>query len=118
MSSPVNASHLLGRSRRRLLDMIMRPLVMGVMIFGLFVGLVPSALKDVPPESSPKSQVHYSKKAVSPLPLSMQTRSRLKQHQSVTVATMTGHKLTTAHLFPRRSSGQLLSKASPQSNQS
>ena len=103
---------LFDRLNRLAVGRFVRPLVAISMLLVLVVGPSSGVVQTLPSEGAVQSHVHQSEKeeVSSPLPLSLQTRVRLQQHQRVTVATMTGHKLTTAHFFSRRSPGTVSSE--------
>ncbi|MEM6255350.1 MAG: hypothetical protein AAF821_20745 [Cyanobacteria bacterium P01_D01_bin.156] len=83
---------------------VLRPLVMVILI--VVLGTTNPEVPHISSQSQPSS-VHIQQQES--LPLTRQIRARFRKHQRVTIANMTDHKLTTAHLFSRRSVGKLSS---------
>ncbi|MEM9808596.1 MAG: hypothetical protein AAF959_25325 [Cyanobacteria bacterium P01_D01_bin.56] len=114
MTSLRDRKGLLFNLRKRLwLNAIVRPLVMSMVILMTVSSVIPTNSQAGSlhvPVSSQVQQHHAKDSASAPLPLSMQTRVRLRHHHRVTGATMTDHQLTTAHLFSHRSLGELSSE--------
>ncbi len=115
MSSSIDPeTSLLVRVQRLWMSRIVNPLalVMVVLIFSTAVGT--EVTKTLPP-AKPNTETIAKKTAISPLPLSLQTRSRLLQRRRLTEATMTNHNLTAAYLLGyRHSSAGKLSVEFPQ----
>lgn len=112
-SSRDRSGSLLNLGKRLWLNAIVRPLVMSMVILITASGVTHASSQAMSlnlPVNPQLQQQQQEKDAVAPLPLSMQTRVRLRHHHRVTGAMMTDHQLTTAHLFPHRSLGQLSSE--------
>ncbi len=90
----------LGRVRRFWMNRVVKSLALVmVVVLAVSAAVGPEATKTLPVDKTSSESASVEKTALSPLPLSLQTRSPQPMHRRMTEAAMTSHNLTAAYLL-------------------